>query len=228
MSVSPRRDGRAAAKDDLDLLLDEITARDHSQDRQSNFQPPPIKAEYASVKIFNVAQSSKAQKLDGIDDLLDELAALEGVPNTSAPTQAKAAKFALQATSPPAAKPLSLRSDAGSSPSPSLGKAKCSTACLGGTNDTSGLSVGRARKACDRLRCTQCDFRCLSFPDATWAPASDYLFFRNHMPDMERLRENLVPRPGSVASCCQCSWHSANALVDLRDLPALKWVCGGH
>ncbi|KAI8818784.1 retinal maintenance-domain-containing protein [Fimicolochytrium jonesii] len=36
------------------------------------------------------------------------------------------------------------------------------------------------------------------------------------------------PHAGSVAFCCQCSWHTTATLTDVRQLPKLKWVCGGH
>ncbi|KAI8922286.1 protein C8orf37 [Powellomyces hirtus] len=110
----------------------------------------------------------------------------------------------------------------------SSGKAKCSTVWLSGSNDEAGKTIGQLRRACDRLRCTKCDFRCLSFPNNEWNDRSDYLFFRNHMPDRDKLQDNLVRAKGSIAYCCQCSWQSVTKAVDVRHVQNLKWVCGGH
>lgn len=69
-------------------------------------------------------------------------------------------------------------------------------------------------RACDNLRCTSCDFRVIFFQDASWHPKSDYLFFRNNVPNLTRLRANLVKKKGkyyltddtksSFAMCSVC------------------------
>ncbi|KAI8853976.1 C8orf37 protein [Chytridium lagenaria] len=119
---------------------------------------------------------------------------------------------------------------------------KCSPPCLGGAEDEIGITVGVASspgaktapsswRCCDRLRCLSCDFKCLSFRDAVWSPRSDYLFFRNHMPDSSKLSKNLQRKNGYNSYCCQCTWVSVNALAPIFAMPEadrLKWVCGGH
>ncbi|XP_028837292.1 cilia- and flagella-associated protein 418 isoform X3 [Denticeps clupeoides] len=51
---------------------------------------------------------------------------------------------------------------------------------------------------------------------------------RNNMPDCDKLRGKLKYKRGARAYACQCSWHSAFSLMDLRDQQQLKWVCGKH
>ncbi|KAJ4463167.1 2Fe-2S ferredoxin [Paratrimastix pyriformis] len=48
--------------------------------------------------------------------------------------------------------------------------------------------------ACDRLRCTGCDFRVLSFSHKAWRSTVDYLFFRNSNLDPAKLSANLIDR----------------------------------
>ncbi|KAI5106461.1 protein C8orf37-like, partial [Silurus meridionalis] len=83
-------------------------------------------------------------------------------------------------------------------------------------------------RVCDRLRCTSCDFRVVMFDDQEWDSSCDYLFFRNNMPDCNKLQVKLKRRRGARAYACQCSWHSAVILSELGHIPNLKWVCGKH
>ncbi|XP_033856591.2 cilia- and flagella-associated protein 418 isoform X2 [Acipenser ruthenus] len=85
-----------------------------------------------------------------------------------------------------------------------------------------------SRKTCNQLRCTACDFRVATFDDYEWDQSSDYLFFRNNMPDSNKLKAKLVRRRGTRAYACQCSWRSIQNLVDLKTDKELKWVCGKH
>ena len=59
------------------------------------------------------------------------------------------------------------------------------------------------------LRCSKCDFRVLRFVDSLWADDADYMFFRNHMPDVRKLQAKMQSRDGFCAYACQCSWASA-------------------
>jgi len=51
-------------------------------------------------------------------------------------------------------------------------------------------------RACNKLRCTDCDFKISIFDDFKWNSTTDYLFLRNNMPDFSRLKTNLAPSPG--------------------------------
>lgn len=51
-------------------------------------------------------------------------------------------------------------------------------------------------RACDKLRCTSCDFKVCSFDNFEWHSDTDYLFLRNNVPDFHRLKSNLAPKNG--------------------------------
>ncbi|XP_028837291.1 cilia- and flagella-associated protein 418 isoform X2 [Denticeps clupeoides] len=107
-------------------------------------------------------------------------------------------------------------------------KRKCCPVFLGGSAIGHGIGTSNSQRACNQLRCTSCDFRIVTFDDLEWDPSCDYLFFRNNMPDCDKLRGKLKYKRGARAYACQCSWHSAFSLMDLRDQQQLKWVCGKH
>ncbi|XP_042160579.1 protein C8orf37 homolog [Oncorhynchus tshawytscha] len=105
---------------------------------------------------------------------------------------------------------------------------KCCPVFLGGSSIANGVGTAVSQRSCDQLRCISCDFRVAMFDDHEWDPSCDYLFFRNNMPDCQKLRAKLRRRKGARAYACQCSWHSARDLTDLREQHQLKWVCGKH
>ncbi|XP_034029784.1 protein C8orf37 homolog isoform X2 [Thalassophryne amazonica] len=105
---------------------------------------------------------------------------------------------------------------------------RCCPVFLGGSSVTKGVGTASTKRSCDQLRCTSCDFRVLMFDELEWDPSCDYLFFRNNMPDPQKLGARLKRRSGSRAYACQCSWFSSRELTDLRDQPHLRWFCGKH
>ncbi|KAI7806987.1 putative protein C8orf37-like protein, partial [Triplophysa rosa] len=105
---------------------------------------------------------------------------------------------------------------------------QCCPVFLGGSSVQHGVGTSVSQRACNQLRCTSCDFRVAMFDDHEWDPSCDYLFLRNNMPDYHKLRAKLKRRKGGRAYACQCSWHTAHALSDLRAQDRLKWVCGKH
>ncbi|XP_026857336.2 protein C8orf37 homolog isoform X1 [Electrophorus electricus] len=105
---------------------------------------------------------------------------------------------------------------------------KCCPVFVGGSSITSGIGTSMSKRVCDQLRCTSCDFRVAMFDDHEWDSSCDYLFFRNNMPDSTKLQAKLKRRQGVRAYACQCSWHSAFSLSELRHIQQLKWVCGQH
>ncbi|XP_061188462.1 cilia- and flagella-associated protein 418-like [Saccostrea echinata] len=104
---------------------------------------------------------------------------------------------------------------------------KCFPVYLGGSMCSQGIASSVSQRACDKLRCTSCDFKVCSFDNFEWSRDTDYLFLRNNAPDYERLKTNMVPRKGSRAYCCQCCHRSITEITKLAD-PQLKWVCGKH
>ncbi|XP_064393369.1 cilia- and flagella-associated protein 418-like [Halichondria panicea] len=105
---------------------------------------------------------------------------------------------------------------------------RCTTLLLGGSMTEMGLSERNSQRSCDKLRCTGCDFNVLHFNDFTWHSKCDYMFFRNNMPNTDKLSKNLVRKRGSRAYSCQCSWITMETAVEVTTLPQLKWVCGRH
>lgn len=104
---------------------------------------------------------------------------------------------------------------------------KCFPIYVGGSACSKGMATSMSQKACDKLRCTSCDFKVVSFDNFEWTTDTDYLFLRNHAPDFQKLKSNLNSKKGFRAYCCQCSFRSIKDLTELKD-PQLKWVCGKH
>ncbi|KAK5665177.1 hypothetical protein BDV3_000518 [Batrachochytrium dendrobatidis] len=103
-----------------------------------------------------------------------------------------------------------------------LGRARCTSPTLGNATDKMGYKF-----SCDQLRCIKCDFQCQTFTNKEWNGQCDYLFFRNYMPDKQRLSVNLDSKAGVRSYCCQCSWISLTKNTPVSTTQ-LKWVCGGH
>ncbi|KAK7498064.1 hypothetical protein BaRGS_00010652 [Batillaria attramentaria] len=104
---------------------------------------------------------------------------------------------------------------------------RCYPVYLGGSVHQPGQGTSLSQRACDRLRCTACDFKVCMFNNFKWASDTNYLFLRNNAPDFDKLKAKLSPSKGSRAYCCQCCWRTVKDLVQLND-PELKWVCGKH
>uniref|UniRef100_A0A4W5LE66 Cilia- and flagella-associated protein 418 n=1 Tax=Hucho hucho TaxID=62062 RepID=A0A4W5LE66_9TELE len=90
---------------------------------------------------------------------------------------------------------------------------RCCPVFLGCSAIANGVGTAVSQRSCDQLKCISCDFRVAMFDDHEWDPSCDYFFFRNNVPNCQKLR---------------CSWHSALNLTDLREQHQLKWVCGKH
>uniref|UniRef100_A0A6B0UZV7 Cilia- and flagella-associated protein 418 n=1 Tax=Ixodes ricinus TaxID=34613 RepID=A0A6B0UZV7_IXORI len=82
---------------------------------------------------------------------------------------------------------------------------QCYEVHLGGTETTRGLSTSVSKRACDRLHCFQCDFEVCIFDGFAWNEATDYLFLRNNVPDLERLRPQLARQPGTAVTTISVS-----------------------
>lgn len=152
------------------------------------------------------SKSNRKEKRDNeydIDDLLDDIK-VEPIPKTSVASVSKDS--------------TDFR--------PASGK-KCFPVYLGGSSCSQGMANSFSQRACDKLRCTSCDFKVCSFDNFEWHSETDYLFLRNNVPDFHRLKSNLTPKNGCRAYCCQCSHRSIKDLTQLSD-PQLKWVCGKH
>jgi Retinal Maintenance len=125
--------------------------------------------------------------------------------------------------------PTSAKSPSSNAAAVDGGRRRCGALCLAGSALRGGCAVSSISQcACDKLRCTACDFPVLSFEGAEWDSSADYMFFRNNMPSREKLSVMLLRRPAARAYACQCSWRSAVEVVRLGPASDLRWVCGGH
>lgn len=88
---------------------------------------------------------------------------------------------------------------------------------LGGEDARTGKQGSLARKiATSDLHCVQCDMAVNRWTGKAWASDADYMFFRNTAPDRYKMASMLVPRKGSSAYACQCSWIAVNDFVQIR------------
>ncbi|KAH7831169.1 putative Retinal Maintenance [Monocercomonoides exilis] len=124
----------------------------------------------------------------------------------------------------------------------------CTDVILGSANAPRGINrLTTTPAACDKLRCTSCDFRVVGIPDRAWKKTTEYIDFRNANTKIEVLNSLTISRPGTVAYCCQCTWRSVRKTCSisegvesyqdpfggygsggLGDSKQLRWVCGGH
>ncbi|KAI6659930.1 hypothetical protein LOD99_14270 [Oopsacas minuta] len=100
---------------------------------------------------------------------------------------------------------------------------KCDQLYLAGTKRTMGKSSNFILKACDNIRCTSCDFSIISIDNRKWTQSTDYLFFRNHMPDKLKLISETKLLKGSRAYACQCTWISVQDILKVTDNISLKF-----
>ncbi|XP_048008980.1 cilia- and flagella-associated protein 418 [Megalobrama amblycephala] len=208
--------------DDLDDLLDEVESKfccSTSASKQSSYVSKQMDQMCTNLKD---KQQSRKKELhmrmkraehenDDIDAMLQEI--LDDDDDVYQPISTH--------------EPISAKTSTSDSCSQTMLK-KCCPVFLGGSSVLHGIGTSISQRACDRLRCTSCDFSVLMFEDHEWDSSCNYLFFRNNMPDYHKLKGKLKKRKGGCAYACQCSWHSALSLSDLREQQQLKWVCGKH
>eukprot|EP00602_Paraphysomonas_sp_CaronLab_P002097 CAMPEP_0185026510 /NCGR_PEP_ID=MMETSP1103-20130426/10821_1 /TAXON_ID=36769 /ORGANISM="Paraphysomonas bandaiensis, Strain Caron Lab Isolate" /LENGTH=358 /DNA_ID=CAMNT_0027560119 /DNA_START=187 /DNA_END=1263 /DNA_ORIENTATION=+ len=162
-------------------------------------------------------QGRQAQQQDtdsSFDSLMQDLDASLSSPTK--PTEAQSAPF-----TPP------IRASSSATGT----KTRCSRVVVAGTSITRGAKTSAFSKvACDNLRCLQCNFEVMQFPERGWDVGVDYMFFRNNVPNAQKLSSQLRVQSQSIAYCCQCSWLSAECEVVLSpgtpNQP--QWVCAGH
>ncbi|XP_052559280.1 cilia- and flagella-associated protein 418 [Tympanuchus pallidicinctus] len=202
--------------DELDRLLDEVERRfcrmpergAADGGRNGDRERAAAAAEGRSARTLMGAGSDE----DDIDDIIDEICNDSSFART----------------------PLKLKSNY---PSVTPGsnsavvqahRKRCCPVYLGGSSSPNGVGTNISKRTCDQLRCTACDFRVSLFNDYIWDQSCDYLFFRNNMPDLNKLRAKMIKKKGSRAYACQCSWRSISELTDLQADQQLRWVCGKH
>ncbi|XP_076185498.1 cilia- and flagella-associated protein 418 [Aptenodytes patagonicus] len=206
--------------DDLDRLLDEVERRlcrlpergaagghRHGVSEEEEEGAAAAK-EGRSAKLLMSAGSSE----EDIDDIIDEICNDSSFAKT----------------------PLKLKSNSASLTPESNSavvqahRKRCCPVYLGGSSSPYGIGTNISKRTCDQLRCTACDFRVSLFNDYIWDQSCDYLFFRNNMPELSKLRAKMIKKKGARAYACQCSWRSIDELTDLQTDQQLRWVCGKH
>ncbi|XP_039941568.1 cilia- and flagella-associated protein 418 [Hirundo rustica] len=191
--------------DELDRLLDEVERRLWHRHGGEEEEAAAAK-EGRSAKVLMSVGSSE----EDLDDIIDEIC------NDSSFTKT----------------PLRLKSNSASltpernSVVPQAYGKRCCPVYLGGSLSPSGIGTNISKRTCDQLRCTACDFRVSLFNDYVWDQSCDYLFFRNNMPELSKLRAKMIKKKGARAYACQCSWRSIDELTDLQTEQQLR-TCGG-
>ncbi|XP_010004812.1 PREDICTED: protein C8orf37 homolog [Chaetura pelagica] len=149
---------------------------------------------------------------EDIDDIIDEIC------NDSSFAKTPLKSMSNSASLPPASNSAAVQA----------GRKRCCPVYLGGSSSPYGIGTNTSKRTCDQLRCTACDFRVSLFNDYIWDQSCDYLFFRNNMPDLCKLRAKMTKKKGARAYACQCSWRSIDEITDLQMDQQLRWVCGKH
>ncbi|GCB67348.1 cilia- and flagella-associated protein 418 isoform X1 [Scyliorhinus torazame] len=193
--------------DDLDELLDEVELR-FCRDRSAGAGGPDKEVKISAPSV-RCKEASKEE--DDLSDLIEDI--FHDDPSVSDISKSN---------------PGTITNCSGhSAPSQTKGR-KCCPVYLGGSSAPPGLGTNTSQRTCDQLRCTTCDFRVITLDDYEWNKSCDYLFFRNNMPDLNKLKVKTLSRKGTRAYACQCSWRSIQNLANLREEQELRWVCGRH
>lgn len=110
------------------------------------------------------------------------------------------------------------------------GVTKCKVTHLTGSSTVLGVSTSSTIAACNMLKCTACDFKVIIFNNYKWTNKVNYLFFRNFMPDRQKVATQLKISKGCRSYACQCSWISISTIIDINKINSVKdkWVCGKH
>ncbi|CBN76249.1 conserved unknown protein [Ectocarpus siliculosus] len=112
---------------------------------------------------------------------------------------------------------------------PTKKRRRCGTVFVGGVATDRGFCASSlSQRACDKLRCTDCNFEVLCFHGRAWDDQTDYMFLRNNVPDTDKLSARLTPCSDSCAYACQCSWQNVKDVRALSPTERPRWACGGH
>ncbi|XP_078543130.1 cilia- and flagella-associated protein 418 [Lissotriton helveticus] len=191
--------------DDLDELLDEVESRFCSSANDAATRRVAKNRSQTNRTSNACGEASKHDDIDGlIKDIFEDVTFDDEKVNTRASYKSSVESF----TQTPCK--------------------RCCPVYLGGSSVPFGLGTNISQRTCSRLRCTACDFSVAAYDDYQWDKSCDYLFFRNSMPELEKLQSKMIRKRGSRAYACQCSWRSIQQLTDLQLDQQLRWVCGKH
>ncbi|KAM6411657.1 cilia- and flagella-associated protein 418 isoform 2-T2 [Pluvialis apricaria] len=209
--------------DDLDRLLDEVEGRlsrlpgrgaagghrhgDGEEDEKEEKAAAASRKGRSAKLLMSVGSSE-----EDIDDIIDEICNESSFAKTPQKLKSNYASLAPESNS------VVVQAH----------RKRCCPVYLGGSSSPYGIGTNISKRTCDQLRCTACDFRVSLFNDYIWDQSCDYLFFRNNMPELSKLRAKMIKKKGARAYACQCSWRSIDELTDLQTDQQLRWVCGKH
>ncbi|XP_037802024.1 protein C8orf37-like [Penaeus monodon] len=153
---------------------------------------------------------------DDIDDLLDEVEKALAKPKETPKAYNDDLTDLLDDFEPPLEPVVAEKIGApDTNTQSSSGNKKCYPLYLGGTSLPVGMSTGVTVRACNQLRCLECDCAVITFEGFQWSDNTDYLFLRNNYPVAARLRSRLNPLRGTRAYTCQCKQRSVNAATQI-------------
>lgn len=201
-------------EDDIDDLLDEVESK---YCRENKPKASKLKPASSSTKtVAKPSKSTRSQSGKGEDDLNDMIRdiCLDDGPDIVDVLPRSGSE--------------SSRPNSGKNKPQALERKKCFRLILGGSIFSKGLCTVSEERSCDKLRCTSCDFDVVMFDNFEWHQDCDYLFFRNNVPDFQRLKSKLTTKKGYRAYACQCTWRSVTHPTEVQLDPKLKWVCGKH
>ena len=148
-----------------------------------------------------------------VDDLLDELDDLLSEPPASSSKKPQPPKPSTPPKYSSAAKANRATDDLDAlladidGPGPRVQKQPAAPASAPSRSAAAvGAFPGGSDDTATRMRCSKCDHKVLRFVDKQWAADADYMFFRNFMPNVDKLSAKLKPKDGYCAFSCQCQW----------------------
>mmetsp|Transcript_2218 Transcript_2218/g.4212 ORF Transcript_2218/g.4212 Transcript_2218/m.4212 type:complete len:204 (-) Transcript_2218:228-839(-) len=153
---------------------------------------------------LDITSKIASSKELGVDDLLRELELGEDEPRGFASTNAKTSRKVIENEN---------RWSSEEKDEPLV----CNTAVLGGEAARLGRRGSAAMKvASETVRCVKCDFAVERWTGMQWKDDTDYMFFRNNMPDRRKVATKLFPQKGKASYACQCTWLSVEDVISVR------------
>ena len=162
---------------------------------------------------YPTARKPALTTMASVDDLLDELDDLLSEPPASSSKKPQPPKPSTPPKYSSAAKANRATDDLDAlladidGPGPRVQKQPAAPASAPSRSAAAvGAFPGGSDDTATRMRCSKCDHKVLRFVDKQWAADADYMFFRNFMPNVDKLSAKLKPKDGYCAFSCQCQW----------------------
>ena len=98
---------------------------------------------------------------------------------------------------------------------------------LGGPMASTGVSSVASPRVCDNMLCLACNLPVIAVDNVQWDESTDYLFLRNNVPNIDKLRAKLKMKKGCRAYACQCQWRNVTDIISSRN-SGVQWICRKH